>query len=59
MGTYTKRTDKRGYEWKRAYEEKRGLMEERGYIEVTPYEFYRALFPEEVCNRPRRTEKGI
>lgn len=33
-------------EWKKAYAEKEGLMLERGFPEVSPYEFYRDLFPE-------------
>lgn len=42
---YTKRRDKRGYEWKAAYKDKEALMLERGYKEVSPKEFYRELFP--------------
>jgi len=45
MAKYTKRRDKRGYEWKFAYWEKEALMLERGYPEVSPYDFYRELFP--------------
>mgnify|MGYP000694867375 CR=1 FL=1 len=45
MAKYTKRRDKRGYEWKSAYREKEALMLERGYPEVSPYDFYRELFP--------------
>ena len=36
MAKYTKRRDKRGYEWKSAYREKEALMLERGYLEVSP-----------------------
>lgn len=45
MAKYTKRRDKRGYEWKSAYREKEALMLERGYSEVSPHDFYRELFP--------------
>ena len=45
MTKYIKRRDKRGYEWKSAYREKEALMLERGYLEVSPYNFYRDLFP--------------
>ena len=45
MTKYAKRRDKRGYEWKSAYREKEALMLERGYPEVSPYDFYRELFP--------------
>lgn len=45
MAKYTKRRDKRGDEWKSAYREKEALMLERGYAEVSPYDFYRDLFP--------------
>ena len=45
MAKYTKRRDKRGYEWKSAYREKEALMLERGYLEVSPHDFYRELFP--------------
>ena len=45
MAKYQKRRDKRGYEWKSAYREKEALMLERGYPEVSPYDFYRELFP--------------
>ena len=45
MAKYNKRRDKRGYEWKSAYREKEALMLERGYPEVSPYDFYRELFP--------------
>lgn len=45
MPKYQKRRDKRGYEWKSAYREKEALMLERGYPEVSPYDFYRDLFP--------------
>ena len=45
MAKYTKRRDKRGYEWKSAYREKEALMLERGYPEVSPHDFYRELFP--------------
>ena len=41
MAKYTKRRDKRGYEWKSAYREKEALMLERGYPEVSPHDFYR------------------
>lgn len=41
-----KRTDKSKYEWKKTYMEKVELMKEWGVPEVTPYEFYRDLFPE-------------
>ena len=34
MAKYTKRRDKRGYEWKSAYREKEALMLERGYLVV-------------------------
>ena len=34
MAKYTKRRDKRGYEWKSAYREKEALMLERGYPEA-------------------------
>ena len=40
MAKYTKRRDKRGYEWKSAYREKEALMLERGYPEVSPHDFY-------------------
>lgn len=33
-------------EWRRVYKEKESLMKEWGYEEVTPYQFYRELFPE-------------
>lgn len=33
-------------EWRRVYKEKEALMHEWGYSEVTPFEFYRELFPE-------------
>lgn len=46
MARYTKRRDKRGYEWKDAYREKEALLLERGYPEVSPMDFYRELFPE-------------
>ena len=46
MARYTKRRDKRGYEWKNAYREKEALLLERGYPEVSPMDFYRELFPE-------------
>ena len=42
---YSKRRDKRAYEWKNAYKEKEELMIERGYPEVSPYDFYRDMFP--------------
>ena len=45
MAKYTKRRDKRAYEWKSAYREKEALMLERGYPEVSPHDFYRELFP--------------
>ena len=45
MAKYTKRRDKRRYEWKSAYREKEALMLERGYPEVSPHDFYRELFP--------------
>ena len=45
MTKYTKRRDKRWYEWKSAYWEKEALMLERGFLEVSPYDFYRELFP--------------
>ena len=45
MAKYTKRRDKRAYEWKSAYREKEPLMLERGYLEVSPHDFYRELFP--------------
>ena len=45
MAKYTKRRDKRAYEWKSAYREKEALMLERGYLEVSPHDFYRELFP--------------
>ena len=34
MAKYTKRRDKRGYEWKSAYREKEALLLARGYLEV-------------------------
>lgn len=40
-----KRENKTSYEWRKAYIEKKELMEERGFPEVSPYEFYRDLFP--------------
>ena len=45
MTKYAKRRDKRRYEWKSAYREKEALMLERGFLEVSPYDFYRELFP--------------
>lgn len=45
MSKYVKRQDKRECEWKFAYREKETLMIERGYSEVSPYDFYRDLFP--------------
>lgn len=59
MAKYTKRRDKRGYEWKFAYWEKEALMLERGYPEVSPYDFYRELFPLVVFSKSRKTEKVI
>jgi hypothetical protein len=59
MAKYTKRRDKRGYEWKSAYREKEALMLERGYLEVSPHDFYRELFPAAVSSKSRRTEKAI
>ena len=59
MAKYTKRRDKRGYEWKSAYREKEALMLERGYLEVSPHDFYRELFPVAVSSKSRRTEKAI
>ena len=40
-----KRENKTSYEWRKAYIEKKELLEERGFPEVSPYEFYRDLFP--------------
>lgn len=40
-----KRIDKSKYEWKKAYIEKMDLMNDRGYVEVSPYDFYRDMFP--------------
>ena len=37
MAKYTKRRDKRRYEWKSAYREKEALMLERGYPEAVSY----------------------
>ena len=45
MSKYQRRRDKRRYEWKSAYRGKEALMLERGYLEVSPYGFYRELFP--------------
>ena len=59
MAKYTKRRDKRGYEWKSAYREKEALMLERGYLEVSPHDFYRELFRLAVSSKSRRTEKAI
>lgn len=41
-----RRRNKTNYEWKQQYKEKHSLMIERGYEEVSPFEFYRELFPE-------------
>ena len=58
MAKYTKRRDKRGYEWKSAYREKEALMLERGYPEVSPHDFYRELFPAgSLQQEPDRTER--
>lgn len=53
-----KRTEKTASEWRKAYREKAALMEERGYIEVSPYEFYRELFPEGSLQGNLRDGKG-
>ena len=39
MAKYTKRRDKRGYEWKSAYREKEALMLERGYKDMDKIQF--------------------
>ena len=57
MAKYTKRRDKRGYGWETASREKEALMLERGYLEVSPYDFYRDLFP--VGSLQREPEDGI
>ena len=41
-----KRRTKTPYEWSQQYKEKHSLMIERGYEEVSPFDFYRELFPE-------------
>lgn len=58
MAKYTKRRDKRGYEWKSAYREKEALMLERGYPEVSPHDFYRELFPAECLQQESEDGKG-
>ena len=58
MAKYTKRRDKRGYEWKSAYREKEALMLERGYPEVSPHDFYRDLFPEGSLQSAEHDGKG-
>lgn len=45
MAAYSRRSYKRGYEWRSAYRQKEALMQERGFPEVSPYDFYRELFP--------------
>lgn len=45
MPKYSKRREKREYEWKSAYREKEALMLERGFSEVSSHDFYRELFP--------------
>lgn len=40
-----KRDYKTNAEWKKAYKEKQDLLEEN-YVEVSPYKFYREMFPE-------------
>ena len=40
-----KRNYKTVSEWKKAYRDKENLLNERGYQEVSPKEFYRAVFP--------------
>ena len=59
MAKYTKRRDKRGYEWKSAYREKEALMLERGYLEVSPHDFYRELFPAGSLQQEPEDGKGI
>ena len=75
MAKYTKRRDKRGYEWKSAYREKEALMLERGYPEVSPHavsythlDVYKrqvlmisieSCFRLVVCSKSRGTEKVI
>ena len=58
MAKYTKRRDKRGYEWKSAYREKEALMLERGYPEVSPHDFYRELFPAGCLQQESEDGKG-
>ena len=59
MAKYTKRRDKRGYEWKSAYREKEALMLERGYPEVSPHDSIESCFRLVVCSKSRGTEKVI
>lgn len=58
MTKYTKRRDKRLYEWKQTYREKESLLLERGFLEVGPYEFYRDLFPVGSLQRDMEDGKG-
>ena len=40
-----RRATKTMSEWRKAYKEKEELMHERGYPEISPYDFYRDMFP--------------
>ena len=53
-----RRNDKTRYEWRKAYKEKEELMIERGYPEVSPYDFYRELFPEGSLQSREQDGKG-
>lgn len=45
-------------EWKKAYREKEELMHERGFPEVSPYDFYRDMFPEGSLQSSQNDGKG-
>lgn len=53
-----RRTDKVSSEWKAAYRAKDALMRERGFPEITPYGFYRDLFPEGSLQSAEHDGKG-
>ena len=59
MAKYTKRRDKRGYEWKSAYREKKVLCWRWGYPEVSPHDFIGSCFRLAVSSKNQRTEKAI
>lgn len=44
--------------WRKSYREKAQLMADRGYAEVSPFDFYRALFPVGSLSRGRNDKKA-